>query len=56
MKEQESLTRKLYQEYRESVRDFLGIDSQKVISYIREIPQRGKWKSRAHLTPEGKRR
>jgi len=42
MKEQEGLTRKLYQEYKESVRDFLGIDSQKVISYIREIPHRGK--------------
>lgn len=42
VREQESQTRKLYQEYRESVRDFLGIDPQKVMSYSREIPQRGK--------------
>ena len=42
IKEQENLTRNLYREYRESVRDFLGIDPQKVTSYIRETPQRGK--------------
>ena len=42
IKEQENLTRKLYREYRESVRDFLGIDPQKVTSYIRETPQWGK--------------
>ena len=42
IKEQENLTKKLYREYRESVRDFLGIVPQKVTSYIRETPQRGK--------------
>ena len=42
IKEQENLTKKLYREYRESVRDFLGIDPQKVTSYIRETPQWGK--------------
>ena len=57
VREQESLTRKLYQEYRESVRDFLGIDPQKVMSYSREIPQRGKdWNEQLLIEREENRK
>ena len=57
VREQESQTRKLYQEYRESVRDFLGIDPQKVMSYSREIPQRGKdWNEQLLIEREENRK
>ena len=36
------MTKKLYQEYRDSVRDFLGIAPQKVTPFVRETPERGK--------------
>ena len=53
IKEQENLTRKLYREYRESVREFLGIDPQKIISFKREIPQRGKdWNEQVLIEQE----
>ena len=42
IKEQEKQAKALYQEYKESVRIFLGIDPQKVTSFVRETPQRGK--------------
>lgn len=34
--------KKLYKEYKDSVRDFLSIDSRKVIPFVREVPERGK--------------
>ena len=53
IKEQENLTRKLYRDYRESVREFLGIDPQKIISFKREIPQRGKdWNEQVLIEQE----
>lgn len=53
IREQEDLTRKLYKEYKDSVRDFLSIDSRKVISFVREVPERGKdWNEQVLLEQE----
>ena len=53
IREQEDLTRKLYKEYKDSVRDFLGIDSRKVIPFVREVPERGKdWNDQVLLERE----
>lgn len=47
------MTRKLYKEYKDSVRDFLGIDSRKVIPFVREVPERGKdWNDQVLLERE----
>lgn len=53
IREQEDLTRKLYKEYKDSVKDFLGIDSRKVIPFVREVPERGKdWNDQVLLERE----
>ena len=53
IREQVDLTRKLYKEYKDSVRDFLGIDSRKVIPFVREVPERGKdWNDQVLLERE----
>lgn len=53
IREQENLTKKLYQEYRDSVRDFLGIDPQKITPFVRETPERGKdWNEQVLLEQE----
>ena len=53
IREQEDLTKKLYQEYRDSVRDFLGIDPQKVTPFVREVPGRGKdWNEQVLMEQE----